>query len=166
MVLGRRIASLNSRELVVLSGVFLRYPLYLLPTYKATRKTVAMCDHLYKDLHHEDNRTNAFRHALWNYLICQYCLPISKSPEKTMSWSKKITDLHERLSPNDELAKNMDFHNNRIGRELFYNSFGKKLEIIPVLQHMTAEAVKVQSLAEIEEVKEKLIFIDKLETPL
>lgn len=83
-----------------------------------------------------------------------------------MSWSKKITDLHERLSPNDELAKNMDFHNNRIGRELFYNSFGKKLEIIPVLQHMTAEAVKVQSLAEIEEVKEKLIFIDKLETPL
>lgn len=166
MAIGRRIASLNFRELVVLCEVFVRHPLYLLPTYKATNKTVAICDRLYGDLHHEDNRANAFRHVLWNYLICKYSLPVAKSPEKAMSWSKKITDLHERLSPNDELAKKMDLHNNRIGRELFIRFFGKEEEIIPVLQQMTREAIKVVSLAEIEGEKKKLVFIEKLQTRL
>lgn len=162
MAIGKRIAALNFRELVVLCVVFLRRPLYLLPTYKATNRAVKISDRLYGNLHHEDNRTNAFRHALWNYLICEHCLPIAGSAEKGMSWSKKITDLHERLAPNEDLAKMMDLHNNRIGRELFISSSGKEIEIIAVLQQMTEEAVQVKSLAEIEEEQSRLVFIEKI----
>ena len=164
MGLGRRIAALNYSELVGLCKVFLKHPLYLLPTYKATNKTVKICDQLYLSLHHEDNRTNAFRHALWNYLICKYCLPVAGSPEKAMSWSKKLTDLHEQLAPNEELAKMMDLHNNRIGRDLFLNSYGKEINEIAVFQQMTREAIQVKSLAEIEEEQEKLVFIEKIKS--
>lgn len=166
MAIGRRIAALNFKELVSLGKVFLKHPLYLFPTYKATRKAVAISDHLYGDLHHEDNRTNAFRHALWNYLICKYCLPIAGSPLKAMNWSKKITDLHEQLLPNEGLAKMMDLHNNRIGRELFEDSHGEEHNVISILQQKTREAVRVLSSAEIEEEKQRLVFIEKLKTPL
>lgn len=166
MAIGRRIAALDFRELVVLCQVFLKHPQYLLPTYKATKKAVAISDELYGDLHHEDNRTNAFRHALWNYLICKYCLGVAGSSEKAMSWSKKITDLHERLSPNEGLARRMDLHNNGIGREIFSNFHGSEEEGISVLQQKTREAVQVRCSAEIEADKNKLVFIEKLKTPL
>ena len=162
MAVGKRIASLNYKELAVLSRIFLKHPLYLLPTYKATNRTVKICNQLYGTLHHEDNRTNAFRHALWNYLICKYCFPIAGSVEKALDWSKKITDLHERLSPNEKLAKAMDLHNNRIGRELFFNSFDKGIDILPLLQLRTMEALKVATPSEIEEAGEKLVFIDEV----
>lgn len=164
MAIGRKIAALNSRELIVLCKVFLNYPLYLLPTYKATNKTVKICDRLYKSLHHEDNRTNAFRHAIWNYLICKHCLPVAGSIEKTMSWSKRVTDLHERLAPNEDLARSMDLHNNRIGRELFLNTSGKEIDEITVLQQMTREAIQVRSLEEIEEEQKRLVFIEKIKS--
>ncbi|MCY2686615.1 DUF6973 domain-containing protein [Salinimicrobium sp. TH3] len=165
MVVGKRIATLNFRELVILCAVFLRHPLYLLPIYKATREAVAISDRLYGDLHHKDNRTNAFRHALWNYLICKSCLPAAGSPENTLSWSKKITDLHERLSPNESLAKKMDLHNNRIGRELFMDLVEKeKEEVIYILQKKTGEAIKIESVEEIEKEKNNLVFLEKLKT--
>lgn len=164
MALGRRIASLKFRELVILCKVFLKHPLYLVPTYKATNRTVTISNRLFGDLHHEDNRTNAFRHALWNYLICEYCLATAGSPEKTVDWSKKITDLHERLSPNEDLAQEMDLHNNRIGRELFFELSGKEKEVLLILQQMTSEAVKVSRVAEIKEEKRKLVFIEKLKS--
>lgn len=160
MAIGKRITSLNFKELVVLSGIFLRHPLYLFPTYRATNRTVKISNRLYGQLHHKDNRTNAFRHALWNYLICKYCLSIAGSMEKAVNWSKKITDLHERLSPNAGLAKAMDLHNNRIGRELFLNSFGKYEDVVPLLVQKTNEAVKVRIVREIEEVREKLVYIE------
>ncbi|MHA6278906.1 DUF6973 domain-containing protein [Salinimicrobium sp. CAU 1759] len=162
MAIGKRIASLNFKELVVLSRIFLKHPLYLLPTYKATDRTVKISNRLYGALHHEDNRTNAFRHALWNYLICKYCLSVAGSMEKAVNWSKKITDLHERLSPNADLAKAMDLHNNRIGREIFLKNFDEEIDIVTLLQQETKEAVKIRSFKEIEEVRTNLVFIEEV----
>lgn len=165
MAIGKRIASLELRELVVLGGIFLKHPKYLYPTYRATRRTISISNRLFGDLHHKDNRTNAFRHALWNYLICKFCLPITGSVENVMTWSKKITDLHELLSPNTGLAKAMDLHNNRIGRELFLNSFDKEEDIASLLQQKTTEAIKVRTLSDLEEVREKLVFIEEVRRP-
>ena len=162
MAIIRRIATLRFRELVILCVIFLKRPLFLLPTYKATNKAVEICNRLYGRLHHEDNRTNAFRHALWNYLICRYCLKIAGSREKSISWSKQITDLHERLSPNEGLARRMDLHNNRIGREMFLQFSGSEEKAISILQQKTKEAVQVTIPAEIEEERENLVFIKKL----
>ena len=84
-----------------------------------------------------------------------------------MSWSKKLTDLHERLSPNEELAKFMDLHNNKIGRELFFDTLEKaEEEVIVVLQQKMKEAIKISQVSEIKAEKEKLVFIEKLKTPL
>ncbi|MDX1604522.1 MAG: hypothetical protein R3209_15745 [Salinimicrobium sediminis] len=162
MTILRRIASLNFRELVILCVIFLRRPFFLLPTYKATHQAVEICNRLYGELHHEDNRTNAFRHALWNYLICKYCLNIAGSQEKSVSWSREITDLHERLSPNEALARRMDLHNNRIGREIFLRFSGSEEQVVLFLQQKTREAIQVVSLEEIEEERENLVFIEKL----
>ncbi|WP_324720281.1 DUF6973 domain-containing protein [Salinimicrobium sp. HB62] len=162
MAIGKRIASLNFKELAILSGIFLKHPLYLIPTCKATNRTVKICNQLYGALHHEDNKTNAFRHALWNYLICKYCLSVAGSVEKAAGWSKKITDLHERLSPNSGLAKAMDLHNNRIGRELFTNSLDKDVDVVSLIQQKTKEAVKVRSLNDIEKSTEDLVFIEEI----
>jgi hypothetical protein len=54
----------------------------------------------------------------------------------------------------------MDLHNNRIGRELFLNSFGKYEDVVPLLVQKTNEAVKVRIVREIEEVREKLVYIE------
>ena len=79
-----------------------------------------------------------------------------------MSWSKTITDLHEQLSPNEELATMMDLHNNRIGRQLFAEFSGLEDEGISRLQQMTKEAIQVKSISEIGEIKNKLVFIEKI----
>ena len=163
MAIIKRIATLKFRELVILCVIFLKRPFFLLPTYKATNKAVKMCNRLYGQLHHEDNRTNAFRHALWNYLICRYCLTVAGSQKRAVSWCKEITDLHERLAPNEALARRMDLHNNRIGREIFLKFSGSEEEVIFVLQQKTREAVEVKSPTEIEEEKENLVFIEKLQ---
>ena len=164
MAVGRRIVELNSRELLVLCKIFIRHPFYLMPTYKATNDAVKISTRLYGDLHHEDNRTNAFRHALWNYLISEYCFSVAGSVEKTVAWSKNLTDLHERLSPNEKLAKAMDLHNNKIGREFFLKNFEKNENVVPLLQRMTKEAVKVSTVLEIEREKERLVFIEDIKT--
>lgn len=162
-LIGKRIASLDLKETVILLGIFFKNPSYLLPSYRATRETIKICNRCYGSLHHRDNRTNAFRHALWNYLLCKYCFAVSGSVDYAVSWSKKLTDLHERLSPNKSLAKAMDLHNNKVGRELFRSNFDQKEDILPLLQEMTREAVKVKSLAEIERHQQKLVFIEEVQ---
>src|SRR5690606_15217651 len=107
-----------------LSTIFLKNPKFFIPTLKATLETIKFCDFKFGDQHHFDNPTNAFRHAYWNYLICEKCVKLAGSPTEVAQWAKKITDLHEKLSPNDILAREMDLHNNRVGREVFLKNPG------------------------------------------
>ena len=86
--------------------------------------------------------------------------------EKASIWAEKITSLHEMLSPNRELSKTMDLHNNRIGRELFEKNASKSINIIALLKEMMENAVQVSSIAEIENAPNRLVFIEKLETQL
>jgi len=107
------------RQLFVLSKTLLLNPVYILPTYSATKETLKICDEKFGNAHHKNNKANAFRHALWNFLIAEKCFRRNNSVEKSIFWTKKITDLHEELSPNKSLARTMDLHNNEVGRKLF-----------------------------------------------
>ncbi|MDB4114171.1 hypothetical protein N9572_01455, partial [Flavobacteriaceae bacterium] len=71
MNLWARIKQLHLGQLIKLSLLFLSRPLYIIPTISATKKTLLICDTLYKQTHHKSNKANAFRHALWNVLICR-----------------------------------------------------------------------------------------------
>ena len=160
------IKGLNFWQFFKLARILIFKPLFIVPTFTATRKTIKICNAHFGKKHHKNNSTNAFRHALWNYLICKKCYKVSNSVEKTTVWAEKITNLHEVFSPNRELAKTMDLHNNRIGRELFEKDASNNSAIVPLLKEMMKNAAHVGTKKEIEAVKNRLVFIEKLEAQL
>lgn len=166
MAIWAKAKTLDLRQFLTLSLAFALKPRYIYPTYKATKETVAICNRLFGSKHHEDNRTNAFRHALWNFKICERCYRTLGSEEKAVNWSRKITDLHENLFPNEDLARIMDLHNNRIGRVVFLNSINQTVDPIGKLEEKMKEAVKVKTKEEVENATNKLVFLEKLKEAL
>ena len=159
-MLVKRLRNLSFKNFFILGGVFILKPFLIVPTYKGTKKTISTCNDCFGKKHHGDTRSNAFRHALWNYLICEQCFEIAGSIEKAINWSKRITDLHEDLSPNSKLAKEMDLHNNRIGRDLFAENHKIQLDHVEELQKMTRNAVKISSVEDIKAAKNELVYIE------
>lgn len=106
---------MDFKQLWSLAGFCLRNPLYVIPTYNATRKTIKICDQKFGKAHHKNGPANAFRHALWNVLIIHRCKRWS-SIQRATTWTKRITDWHEDFSVNAPLERAMDLHNNQIGR--------------------------------------------------
>lgn len=111
------IKKMNWSRLGSLLRLCLSHPLYVIPSYTATRKTVAVCDTEFGNKHHQNGKANAFRHALWNALIILKSIRWGAAPLRAAAWAKKLTDWHEEFSPNTPLAEAMDLHNNRIGRD-------------------------------------------------
>lgn len=148
-------------ELFSVLKIFIRRPRYIYPTYQATKKTLQICEELYPEKHHKNGKENAFRHALWNYLICKFCFSISNDIDTARNWSDKITQFHEKLAPNEELAKAMDLHNNRIGQFLFTNDSKTIPEIIGLFQTAMNNAICIEKPDEITQVKEDLVFINE-----
>ena len=140
--------------------LFLKHPLWVIPTLKATKKCIRICNVVFGKLHHKNNPTNAFRHALWNFIIAKECLKWYGTMEKVIAWAKTITDWHEAFSPNPPLAREMDLHNNRIGRDLFVKHINSTLEeVILILKEMTSKALKISVLKELESNKNHLVYI-------
>lgn len=130
------IKSMNFRQLWSLFGLCIRHVRFVLPTLRATRRTVAICDELYGKKHHSNGPENAVRHALWNILIVQQSIQRGRPLKRALAWAKMITDWHEDFSPNMPLARAMDLHNNRVGRSLI-DSFPKESEDFYVGQLLT-----------------------------
>ncbi|HEY9184355.1 MAG TPA: hypothetical protein VIM94_03420 [Salegentibacter sp.] len=161
MAIWGRLINMSPGEVLQLLKVSIRHPRFVTPTIKATRQSIKICDKLFGDDHHRDNRSNAFRHALWNYLICEKCYKVCDSVEKSMEWSKKITDLHEELAPNDELAKTMDLHNNLVGRKLFKKYYSEEnLDIIRLLKEKMKKAEKVSTAEQINAQQHQMVYIE------
>ena len=154
------IRNLKFREISTISTIFLKNPKFFIPTLKATLETIKFCDFKFGDQHHFDNPTNAFRHAYWNYLICEKCIKFAGSPTEVAQWAKKITDLHEKLSPNDILAREMDLHNNRVGREIFLQNPGGIPESGQFFKDMIPKAVQIKTLDEIKNSQHQLVYIE------
>lgn len=158
MLILSKISKMNFRQLWVLIKVLVTRPLFIIPTYKATRETIRICNQRFGKAHHKDTRANAFRHALWNFLICEKCNKVSMSEENAVYWSEKVTNLHELLSPNRKIASKMDLHNNFIGRDLYLRQ--PEADIIASLEKMMKEALKVYSAEEIEKAGKKLVYLE------
>ncbi len=119
-----------------------------------------ICDLHYGKAHHKNGKANAFRHALWNILICQTTFRITKNKEKSIAWTQKITDLHEKLAPNKPIETEMDLHNNEIGRKYFLNlAMSFEEEMISFLKENTQKAKKVTDIKEILDHKDKLVYL-------
>lgn len=155
------IKNLKFREISTLSRIFIKHPRYFVPTIKATLETIKICDFKFGDTHHLNNPTNAFRHAYWNYLICANCFRVSGSLEGSVQWAEKVTNLHEELSPNSDLARAMDLHNNKIGREIFLKNPREIAQAGKLLRNMLNEAKLVGNLEDIKNNSNQLVFIEK-----
>ena len=46
------------RQLFVLSKTLLLNPVYILPTYSATKETLKICDEKFGEAHHQNNKAN------------------------------------------------------------------------------------------------------------
>ncbi|WP_378180455.1 DUF6973 domain-containing protein [Aquimarina sp. SS2-1] len=147
-------------QLFKISGVAIQKPFFIIPTLRATKKTMIICDALYGNLHHHHGKANAFRHALWNILICQKTLLQSKDEDKSIVWAQKITDLHEKLAPNKAIEEAMDLHNNRLGREYFKKlKAASEEETISFLKEKTKIAKLVSDIEEIDSFCNDLVYL-------
>lgn len=117
--------------------------LFIIPTFLATKECMSISTELYGRKHYQNGPENAFRHALWNYLIAKRCFGWWKSESKVLLWTKKITDWHEDAFVNGDLARRMDEHNNEIGRQLFVTQGQDREKVIPILENMTAASVQI-----------------------
>jgi hypothetical protein len=156
-----RIRRLKLGQLIQLSLLFLSKPFLIGPTLKATKRTMVLCDELFGQAHHRSNKTNAFRHALWNILICHKTLKKTHNNEESIIWTKKVTSLYEKVTDNRKMEKAMDLHNNKVGINLFSSVFDKKEdEIISILQNMMEKSQKVTDFDDFIKFNHDLVHLD------
>ncbi len=156
-----RLGELNVSKLWRLAWIGLRNPFLVVPTHRATMRTMDICDRIFGNAHNGDNSANAFRHALWNILIAQRTIKILKSEEKAISWAEKITSLHETLMPNRPLERGMDLHNNEVGRSFFMElKTSSEDEIIGFLEKKADKAVKIKTVEDAKGFKNILVYLE------
>ena len=155
-----RITKLHLGQLYKFSLLFLSRPHYIIPTIRATKKTLLICDTLYKQTHHKSNKANAFRHALWNVLICRNVIKYAKNKQKSVFWAQKVGDLYEKVTQNEILDQEMDLHNNTVGRIFFLNHFDQKeAKIIDLLQKMSQKAQKTDKIEQMRQHRNDLVYL-------
>ena len=161
------IRSLKYRQLKSAFFLFLKRPLFIYPTLKATAEAYRASQREFPKTHQLNGKGNAFRHALWNMILCKECSKWTTNKEKAVTWAKTITNWHEELSPNKPLDKAMDLHNNKVGRELFkeLNVKYAKLNVsmlIDSLKEKLKTSVKIETILEMNNHKEALVYIREL----
>lgn len=141
--------------------MFLTQPLFTLPTIWATIESISLTEKHFEDDSGGNGPANAFRHAAWNMLIAYYCTKIT-SENNALQWAKKVTDLHEEIFINQDFDREMDLHNNRIGRELFETykkqKIHSKIEMIHLLKEKSFTAYGTQDENEFENHCDEMVY--------
>ncbi|MCG2417603.1 hypothetical protein K8089_01115 [Aequorivita sp. F47161] len=159
-MLWRIFKKLDFMQLFGLFWLFLKNPVYALPTIFATKRCMNIAYREYGSKHHLSNKANAFRHALWVVLIIKRCLKWRDNEEKVKTWAKAFTDWHEDFSPNEALERTMDLHNNAVGVILFEKIKDKsEAEIVSFLKRKASEAVQIKTVNDVENIETDLIYI-------
>ncbi len=145
---------------VIFIGI--RRPLLIVPTIRATRECLKVADNEYGREHRKNGRANAFRHALWNYLIAKRCLRFSRDESKALYWTTIITDWHEYAFPNRDLARKMDLHNNEVGRIIFKENRSTPVnKVIAIVKQKTDESAQIDESSDLSQHKNQLVHITK-----
>ena len=155
----RVLKSLNFRQIKSLMIWFLKHPLFMSATVLATYQTFRISQKYFPNIHWKHNKANAFRHALWNVLIAKKSSLFSNNTEKILNWTKIITEWHEDFSPNSELPKQMDLHNNKVGRNFFLLIGEKTMSEITAI--MVTESEKAEQINSINEISDpnKMVYL-------
>jgi hypothetical protein len=72
----------------------------------------------YPNLSTGDTKRDAYRHTLWSALLAKYYFTVS-SKHPRLEFAKKIGDKNEDCGANTVDVREMDYHNNAIGRKIW-----------------------------------------------
>ena len=150
----RVLKSLNFSKLLKVFSIGIMHPLFAFLYTYASLRAFQKAKELYPKTNSNSGKGNAFRHAYWCCLIMMYFCKVS-SPEKSLKWCKKLTDMHEDLFPNQPLETKMDRHNNQVGMDYFmsllpgvHRQFFESSFFVDELRKRTKNAVLIKSLDE------------------
>lgn len=150
----RTLSSLTLKKLWIVFSIGVFHPLFAMLYTYASLKAFQKAKELYPETSTNSGEGNAFRHAYWCCLIMMYFCKVS-SPEKSLKWCKKLTDMHEELFPNEPLETKMDLHNNKVGMDYFmsllpgvHRQFFESSFFIEGLRKKLEEAVLINSVNE------------------
>ena len=161
MLLWNIIKGVRFRQLKSLLLFLFKHPFFLISTVKATFDVLRISQKEFPNTHGFNNKANAFRHALWNIFIAKQCTLFSRKNHKIISWTKEFTDWHEDFSPNEELARVMDLHNNCIGRELFLKTpKSTKNQWVILLKDELEYAVQIVSVEDVVNYPRQLVYLE------
>ncbi|WP_299671737.1 hypothetical protein [uncultured Polaribacter sp.] len=148
-------------QIASLSVWFVKHPIFMFATIRATFLTMKIAQKEFPYIHGEHNKANAFRHALWNLLIANQSIKFSTKIDAVLNWTKKITDWHEEFSPNERMAELMDLHNNAFGRKKF-REWGAKSrnEFVILLKSELSNAVLVRKESDLKNLENNLIYLE------
>ena len=91
--------------------------------YLAKDRSVESANNYYGTLTEYDSRRDAYRHIVWSALLAQYYPSIS-SKHKRLNFAKDVGDANEKCGDNLVDGKEMDYHNNAIGRKIWNDNTG------------------------------------------
>ncbi|MCK0155883.1 hypothetical protein MWU65_01750 [Cellulophaga sp. F20128] len=160
MKIWTRIRNLNIKQFYKLSLLLAQHPLLIIPTLSATKRTFELCTSFYGNNHGKSNKGNAFRHSLWNALICKQSLKRTKNKQKSVFWAQKVTDLYERVTQNNLLDEQMDLQNNAVGRLYFLNFVEKaESEMVHFIWNKSKVAEKIIKTEDIKSYPSNMVYI-------
>lgn len=147
MSLWASLKNLPAKQLWNLALLAFGHPLAVWPTLSTTRNCLRICDQRYGRAHYGNGPANAFRHALWNVMLAKACYP--KQLQKGLAWAKTVTDWHEAAFRNEPLERQMDLHNNAVGRALLQQLGQQPLDrLVETLAQMTENSQKLEHVAQ------------------
>ncbi len=119
--------------------------------YQASTEAQSISTAQYPNLSGTDTKRDAFRHIIWSALLCRYYYTVSSKAPK-LRFAKAVGDANEICGENDDDGKEMDYHNNYMGRELYnantpYETFlgmttGLKTPSVELLTNKTKEIIE------------------------
>ena len=131
-ILFNTLRTLSFSKILLLLKLTVPHPLFSVLAFHATMKSFVMAQNKFPKTSSSNGIGNAYRHSLWTCLILMYCSKVS-SPEKSLEFCRKMTNLHEELFPNEPLEKKMDLHNNKVGMNLY-------MELLPGIHRQFFES--------------------------
>ena len=162
MDLWKKIKRISFLKLLSFGFLLLQKPLLIIPILKATKAALKASQKMYGYAHNKNGKANAFRHAYWNFLICQKTLKWTKNSQKSTIWTQKVVDFYEKVTKNDPLDTAMDLHNNAIGRNHFLACFSENsFNSIVFFKEMAQNAQKITKIEEIKNFSNTLVYISE-----
>ena len=108
--------------------VLAKYPRIVSDAQAATKAALDLTNQYFPNWAQYQDKADAFRHAIWNAFLGKAAAPYKEWSYECNKFARELSDAHEEGASQPDgmtdeewaLDKNMDLHNNGVGRDYFY----------------------------------------------